>query len=245
MLRQREAQRRAAGAFARQLNERADLAAGVARAANAEKLGDAFQYVIEHPVTLPRQKSALLPIVGKDVEGERVSIFNPAVHARFPLLGLRFRNTTGLPLMQGPVTVLDGSVYAGDARLPDLQPNEDRLLAYAIDLGTEVHAAAEQPRQRLTSVRIRRGLIQTSSVIHEEQTYKLVNRSDKDRAVLVEHPYRPEFKLVPAQQVETAREVYRFPVAVKAGGSAALKVAEERDLGGAIALSNADDNTIR
>jgi hypothetical protein len=239
------AQRKAAASFATSLGDKADLAAGVASAANAEKLGDAFQYVIEHPVNLPRQKSALLPIVGKEVEGERVSIYNPSVHAKFPLLGLRFKNTTGLPLMQGPVTVLDGSVYAGDARLPDLQANEDRLLAYAVDLGTEVQPVVEQPRQRLTSVKVHRGLIQTNSVIHEEHTYKLANRSDKDRTVLVEHPYRPEFKLVPEQKVETTREVYRFPVAVKSGQSTSLKVIEERDLGSAIAISNTDDNTIR
>ena len=34
-------------------------------------LGDFFQYMIDHPVTLARQKTAMLPIVGKDVEGRR------------------------------------------------------------------------------------------------------------------------------------------------------------------------------
>src|SRR5205814_6527613 len=43
----------------------------VGNAATAGALGDFFQYVIDHPVTLSRQKSALLPIVGKDVEGAR------------------------------------------------------------------------------------------------------------------------------------------------------------------------------
>src|SRR5439155_8704747 len=109
---------------------------GVASAASAGQLGDFFQYVIEHPVNLPRQKSALLPIVNKDVEAARVSIYNQNTHAKFPLLGLRFKNTTGLHLMQGPITVFEGSSYAGDSRVLDLQPNEERLLSYAIDLGT-------------------------------------------------------------------------------------------------------------
>jgi hypothetical protein len=30
-------------------------------------MGDFFQYAIDKPVSLPRQKSALLPLVGKDV----------------------------------------------------------------------------------------------------------------------------------------------------------------------------------
>src|SRR5262249_29146037 len=62
---------------AKQLN----LAAGVASAATAQRLGEAFQYRIEHAVNLPRQKSALLPIVQHDVEASRVSVYNPAVHA--------------------------------------------------------------------------------------------------------------------------------------------------------------------
>ena len=55
--------------------------------ATASSLGDYFQYVIDRPVDLARQKSALLPIVNKDVEGKRVSIYNPAVQAKHPLLG--------------------------------------------------------------------------------------------------------------------------------------------------------------
>ena len=60
----------------------------VGNAATAGALGDFFQYAIDHPVTLPRQKTALLPIVGKDIEGTRVSIYNPGVQAKHPLLGL-------------------------------------------------------------------------------------------------------------------------------------------------------------
>ena len=112
---------------------------GVNTMATAAKLGDFFQYAIDKPVTLPRQKSAMLPIVDKDVEATRVSIYNESTQAKFPLLGLKFKNTSGLHLMQGPITVFEGTNYAGDARILDLQPNEERLLSYAIDLGTEVN----------------------------------------------------------------------------------------------------------
>src|SRR5262249_36174734 len=117
-----------------ELAARLDLGRSVASAASAAKLGDFFQYAIDRPVTLPRQKSALLPIVGKDVQARRVSIYREATHAKFPLLGLRFKNTSGLHLMQGPVTVFEGSSYAGDARVEDLQPGEERLVSYAVDL---------------------------------------------------------------------------------------------------------------
>ena len=80
----------------------------VGNAATAGALGDFFQYVIDHPVTLSRQKSELLPIVGKDIEGSRVSIYNAGVQAKHPLLGLRLKNTSGAHLNQGPVTVFEG-----------------------------------------------------------------------------------------------------------------------------------------
>src|SRR5262245_56242406 len=48
----------------KQLDERMDLGRGAVPVAQATKLGDYFQYVIDRPVSLPRQKSALLPIVG-------------------------------------------------------------------------------------------------------------------------------------------------------------------------------------
>jgi hypothetical protein len=126
-------------ARAKELEKRMNLADSVAGSATAAKLCDYFQYALDRPVSLPRQKSAMLPIVAKDVEGSRVSIYNEQTQAKFPLLGLKLKNTSGLHLMQGPITVFEGSNYAGDSRIMDLQPGEERLLSFAIDLGTEVN----------------------------------------------------------------------------------------------------------
>src|SRR5262249_26041755 len=136
------------------LDEHMQLGLGVATAASAAKLGDFFQYAIDRPVSLPRQKSALLPIVNKDVDGTRVSIYNERTQAKFPLLGLKFKNTSGLHLMQGPIAVFEGSNYAGDARILDLQPGEERLLSYAVDLGTEVNPVPSSDNGKLTSVKV-------------------------------------------------------------------------------------------
>ena len=68
------------------MGSRLDVGASVQTVATASSLGDYYQYVIDRPVDLARQKSALLPIVNKDVEGKRVSIYNPAVQPKHPLL---------------------------------------------------------------------------------------------------------------------------------------------------------------
>jgi len=53
------------------------LAGGVTAAAKAAAVGELFQYVIATPVSLPRQKSALLPIVNAAIDGQKVSIYTP------------------------------------------------------------------------------------------------------------------------------------------------------------------------
>ncbi|MBY0459063.1 MAG: DUF4139 domain-containing protein, partial [Gemmataceae bacterium] len=211
-------------------------------------LGDFFQYTIDHPVTLQRQKSALLPIVGREIEGTRVSIYNPSVQSKHPLLGLRFKNTSGAHLNQGPITVFEGSVYAGDTRVLDVQPNEERLVSYAIDLGTEVDPKAGAGKQQITRVKAVRGIVTTVTKVTEEKAYKVVNRSQTDRILLIEHPNRTsqQFKLVePAKPDEDTPEVFRFQTPVKAGETKTFTVKEEKDVRQDITLTNGAEGQIR
>ena len=219
---------------------------GAASVANADEIGDYFQYNIDQKVTLPRQKSAMLPIVNQPVEGKRVSIFNEAVQAKFPLLGLRFKNTTGQDLMQGPVSVYEGGTYAGDGRIMDLQPNEERLLSFAIDQGVEVKAEGTVGPQQLISVKVVKGIMQVTHKLRETRMYFVKNRSPEDRDLLIEHPIREDWKLVtPEKANEVSRDVYRFDLSVAAGQTAKQEVVQERSQLSAVAVSTADDNTIK
>jgi hypothetical protein len=227
------------------LAERMNLGGSVATAATAAKLGDFFQYAIDKPVTLPRQKSALLPIVGKDVAASRVSIYNERTQAKFPLLGLRFKNSSGLHLMQGPITVFEGSTYAGDARILDLQPNEERLISYAVDLGTEVNPVPSSDSGRVLSIKAVKGIITTTVKNRQIKTYQIKNRNDAERTVLIEHPVNNSFTLVGDKPKETASDFYRFEVKVPAGGTKTQVVTEERDDQSSVAISNSGDEQIR
>jgi len=216
--------------------------------ATGAALGDFFQYAVDHPVSLARQKSALLPIVKKDIEGVRVSIYNQAVQTKHPLLGLRFKNTSGLHLAQGPITVFEGHVYAGDTRIHDVQPNEERLISYAIDLGTEVDPQIGNGTTKITSVKAVKGIVTTVTKIREVKKYRSINRGDKDRTLIIEHPNRTnqEFKLVDtAKPIEDTRSVYRFKVPMKAGAEQTFVVSEERDVASNITLSNSSDDQVK
>src|SRR4029077_2286289 len=77
-------------------------------------------------------------------------------------------------------------------------------------------------------------------------TYTIVNRSEQDRTVLVEHPFRSKFKLISDEKpVETASDVYRFQVNVAKGKNEKLVVSEERDDGERIEINNSDDGRVQ
>jgi hypothetical protein len=240
--------RQYADEVAKKLKQDLDLGRSVQSVATASALGDYYQYVIDHPVDLARQKSALLPIVNKDVEGKRVSIYNPGVQAKHPLLGLKFKNTTGIPLSQGPITVFEGSVYAGDTRVLDLQPDEERLVSYAMDLGTEVSVKPGNNTSRITSVKAIKGVIYTNTLFREEKVYDVSNRSTTDRTLLIEHPNRKGqgFKFVGDNKPkEEAADVFRFEVPVAAKKDLSYTVIEERETGSSVQLTNNADDQIR
>jgi hypothetical protein len=206
-----------------------DATDGVTALASSEEVGDYFQYALEDRVTLPRQKSAMLPVVTQTVLGSRVSVYNPAVNARNPLLAVRFKNTTGQTLLEGPVSVFDGGVYAGDALLPDLQPTEERLVSYAIDQGTEVKTAAKTLPEHLVAVKMVKGVLRATSTRREVHTYALKNRSPHDRVVLLQQPVRPDWKLVaPEKAPGTFRGLYLFEVKAPAGKVVEYEVTEEK-----------------
>jgi len=177
-----------------------------------------------------------------------VSIYNPAVQPKHPLLGLRFKNTSGMHLSQGPITVFEGSTYAGDTRVLDVQPGEERLVSYAIDLGTEVDPQNGPGSSRITSVKAVKGIVTTVTKVREEKKYRIANRSQTDRTLVIEHANRTnqQFKLVEtAAPVEDTKDVYRFQLAVKAGEEKTFPVTEERDVASQVVLSNNPDQTIR
>jgi hypothetical protein len=223
-----------------------DPTEGIGSLPGAEEIGDYFRYVIDDKVTLPRQKSAMLAIVNQTVEAQRVSVYNHAVQAKFPLLGLRFKNLTNQPLTQGPVTVYEEGSYAGDARLPDLQPKEERLLTYALDQGTEVKAEAKSGPRHLVAVKVAKGIVHATRTIEESRTYTIRNRAKQDRTLIVEHPYRSEWKLkVPAAAQERTRDHYRFQLVVPAGKTVVHEVVEEQSLMENLAISDAEETAVR
>jgi hypothetical protein len=213
-------------------------------ALDADRIGESFSYPLERKVTLPRQKSALLPILDSAVQLTRLSVYNDAIHPRFPLLSLKFKNVTDQHLLHGPIAVFEGGGYVGDSRLPDLQPGQERLISYAMDLGLEVRPETHDSTD-LVSVSIRQGKVWTAITSRRLTDYRLRNRSRSDRALVVEHPIIAGFALAQDEKpAEATTELYRFRWQVPAGKTVEQQVVETSASSTSIELAKITDGQL-
>ncbi|MFM8733658.1 MAG: hypothetical protein ACKOC8_00455 [Pirellulales bacterium] len=212
----------------------------------AGDLGELFRYEISEPVTLERQRSAMLPIVAAEVEAERVAIYDERVLAKHPLAGLRLKNTTDLDLMQGPITVYDEEGgYSGDARIEDMAPGTERLLSYAVDLDVEVAPRREGRPEEIVTVRLVKGTLVATRKLARVAFFDVKNSGRDPVQVLVEHPLDGGWRLVkPEKPAEKTRDRYRFAVTAEPGKATTLEVAEELPVEESHAIMNLDDNAI-
>jgi hypothetical protein len=205
-----------------------DPTASVQSVASATKIGELFQYTVGN-VSLPRQTSAMIPIITDPVEVERVSIYNAGVLPRNPLTGARVKNTTGKHLLAGPITVLEDGGYAGDARIDNVPPGQERLVSFGVDLQVLVDATQRRTVTKLQSAKISKGVIEFSNRTVDTQEYLIENKSDAEKTVIVEHPRKGgDWKLVDSPKPdETTDAVYRFKGQVAAGKQSKLVISDE------------------
>ncbi|HEV3468815.1 MAG TPA: carboxypeptidase-like regulatory domain-containing protein [Pyrinomonadaceae bacterium] len=218
---------------------------GVETAAEGGEVGDLFEYQIAQPVTVRRDRSALIPILQTRMEGARVSVFNEAARRTRPMSGMLLKNTSPLTLEDGALTVIDGSAYAGESLLERLKPGEQRLVSFALDLGTLVTVRDEEDEEAgdgpVYMVRILNGYLEAHYHDRERKTYTLTNQTERPRTVYVEHPARGEWRLddeaTPKPEGRTARH-YRFRVELGPRATERLSVVERRAAATTYALTN-------
>ncbi len=204
----------------------------ITTAATGAEVGDLFEYRIERPVTVRRDRSALIPILQTRMEGERVSIYRESERADRPMSGMRLKNTSPLTLEGGALTVIEGDAYAGEALVERLKPGEERFISFAVDLATMVTVSNEGGREPVFLVRVIDGVFQAHYYTAENKTYAITNQTDKPRVVYIEHPLRGGWRLTEEtpRPVEKTAGAYRFRVELGPRETVELEVGERQAL---------------
>ena len=201
--------------------------------------GEMFEYRIDHPVTIARNRSALVPIVATEIKGQAVDLYNEKIRAKNPLAAIRLKNTTGLTLEGGPLTVFQGGSYAGDALVKTFKPDEKRYITYAVDLGLHVNTKMGTKSEQVDRVIINRGVIRMRRGIIETKTYNLDNKNPRSKTVVIEHPFHANWKLLNKEKpIEITDNYLRFEVKVPGLKITKFSVREMRESWERIMISN-------
>jgi len=188
------------------------IAQSVESAATGKALGELFQYNVGVPVTVGRGQSAMVPIVSDTLKPKKDLIFNQAKMPDHPVATLRFKNSTGLTLERGPVTVLENGEYVGEAVLPFTTDQNEAVISYAVELGVHIERARQSSSQ-LHTLSIKDGyMIQQYYDIYQT-TYRIDNRTAQAKTVLLEHDLNRNHTIIDTPEpVEKTMNTWRYQV---------------------------------
>ena len=198
--------------------------------AEAGNAGEMFAFTPSKPVTLERQQSTMIPLTLASLPAEKYSVFSsiPYNERVNPKFCISIENTSGLKLPAGPITVLDGGEYAGDALLEFLPEAEKRLIAYGDDIEVTGSKRADSTRT-IETIKMTDGVMTTSYRQVQSTTYLIRNANKKERTVIVEHAKNAGFELMTKQALaETTANKYRFKFKAAGNTGTELKVEEAR-----------------
>ena len=213
--------------------------------ATAGQLGDLFEYKLKEPVTIRKNQSALVPILGAAVDAEKVSLWNLGSGLNRPLRAVWLTNSSGLTLDGGSFSVIEGQAFAGEGLIDPLKAGERRLLSYAVDLGVHMDSKGESVPARITRVQLNRGVITQTTEEQQSRTYTARNEDSEARVLIIEHPVRAGWTLGgTAKPVETTAAWYRFRLTIEPRTTATLKIEETHPLLTQVGVSTVTDDHV-
>ncbi|NVJ07185.1 hypothetical protein HUW63_18305 [Myxococcus sp. AM001] len=192
-----------------------------------KEVGDLFEYGVDRPVTVHRNQSALVPILHKPFEGKRVLLYNRSTREKNPMACIELKNTTGLTLEGGPVTVSEDERYVGEAMLDTMKPNDRRFVPYAVELGCVVSIEDRTEDGPVFRVVVNAGMLMAEYYHLRRTTYLSRNKAPRAQVLYVEHPRQGwELAKDSPEPTETTEGYWRFKRELAAGAQDAFTVTE-------------------
>lgn len=213
--------------------------------ATSNEIGEQFFFTLDMPVSVERQRSAMVPILTEEITGERVSIYSAQTGGTNPMRGVRLTNDSGMALMPGPVAVYDGSAYAGDAQIPHSARNDTQLLAYAADLDVTVNTDSRSD-ETINSLKIVSGLVVKEVTRTQSTTFAFENNdAQRDRTIIIENPRMGmDWETVEPTPIETTDELQRFRTTVPRGETSKTTITQKRVERSSMAVTSYDRDTV-
>lgn len=190
------------------------------------------EFRLASPITAAAGESLLVPVISRDIPARRVALYQPATDPIHPLVALLIRNDTAGATPPGLATLYerqaDGAPgFIGDARLPAIQPGEERLASFAADLPVRIETT-QSADTLVTSGKASGGVLILTRRERSVTTYRIATPAGSGRTVVIETPKRAGWTLTGPGDATATPTAYRVIRTVPADTRATLPVVLER-----------------
>ena len=201
------------------------------------------EFRLASPVTAAPGESLMLPIASRDVPARRVALFQPETDPLHPLVSLLVTNDTKGAMPPGLATLFeqrgDGSAgFIGDARLPSIQPGEERLASFAADLAVRV-ATTRSADMLVTGAQAAAGVLTLVRRERSVTVYRASMPAGSGRTMMFEIGRRAGWTLSEPADAALAPDRYRITRDVAAGAVETVTIVLERPRSERVVLGEA------
>lgn len=181
-----------------------------------EELLTGMTFTLPGPVTIPRGRSMMVPIVNTRVAAEPIRQVSPDQNHRRPEAAVRFTNESSDLLPPGPLTVYEGQRYVGDGAIPLLPARGEAIVTYALDPHLEVLSRSGSPEEELSTLSLAEGILIAERRARLRTTYEVrslgVDAGGPDTPIVVSHRRRKGWEVIAPADHTLQGEVALVPL---------------------------------
>jgi hypothetical protein len=155
---------------------------------DAKEVGDFSVFTAQELVTIPANKSALIPLFTTSLAETRTVLhFKSNDKTQRPNRSIKFKNETTHALGRGPCVVGEDQTFQGKCIIPSVKPGGDGLLPHAIETGVRIRCQDEPLESNLVSIEVAKGYYHTSTRQIAKRSYTIKNQKAETFELLVDH----------------------------------------------------------
>ncbi len=202
------------------------VAAGNPTAATESDISATFE--LPGTYDLANGDTLSVPIKDADVEADMVDMYRAGSAFRNPIAAVMLKNTTGVSLPAGILTLYDSKTgYIGDSQLSALPKDDTRLASFATDRKVSI-SEQQTPTEEIASLKVSDGVMNATVKYRQTTTYTVSGALDGERTVIIEHPIRDGWSFSSAESFGKTATHQRLKVVVPAGTEKTLTAVDEQ-----------------
>ncbi|MBB3425504.1 hypothetical protein FHT85_002478 [Rhizobium sp. BK312] len=181
-----------------------------------------------------------VPIMDADVEADMVDMYRSGSAYRNPIAAVMLKNTTGVSMPAGILTLYDGKTgYVGDSQMSALPKDDTRLASFATDRKVTI-SERQTPTEEIASLKVVDGVMNATVKYRQTTTYTVSGALDGERTVVIEHPIRDGWSFSSSEGSGKTTTHQRLKAVVPAGTEKVLTAVDEQLQSSSYALVDAE-----